>query len=154
MIHDFVDPPASRFADAALAMVGTRWRRRSTDPEHGLNCGGLVVAALARVGILVGEPPDHDAGMPPPDMLWSICRTYGDDVPWSDCGEGRVGLCSWSPGGNARHLVVMIAGERIVHCDAMARRVVVSPARWMEGKLLGAFRVRGLNYGDPWQRSL
>lgn len=142
---------AAEFAAAAEALVGTPWRRRSCrDPRAGVNCGGLLRAALAAVGIVVPDPPGYDAGMPPPAMLWDVCRAHGQDVPLADCGEGRVGLCTFQHEDEPRHLVVMLARRRIVHVDAIARRVTAVPAGWMDNRLAAVFRVRGLEYGAPW----
>jgi hypothetical protein len=143
-------PTAAEFAGVAEGFAGVRWRRHGRDPRIGLDCGGLLVAGLAALGIAVQDSRDYDARMPPPDLLWRLCRAGGDEQSWSDQGEGRVGLCSWESGGPVRHLVIMLARRRIVHIDADVRRATVVPASWMDSKLVSVFRARGLDYGAPW----
>lgn len=140
---------AREFAAAAEAFAGTRWRRRGRGPA-GLDCGGLLVASAAAVGISFEDALSYDAAMPAPELLWRLCRAGGDEAPWTDQGEGRVGLCAWRSGAQPRHLVVMLAGRRIVHVDAIARCVTVVPAEWLGERLVAVFRVRGLEYSEPW----
>lgn len=144
-------PTAHEFAVAAEALVGSRWRRHGRDPRRGIDCGGLLRCALRAIGVEIADSTTHDAGFPPPELLWRLCRAGGDEQHADDCGEGRVGLCSWDTGGPAHHLVVMLDRRRIVHVDAQHRRTLVIPAAWMEQRLAAVFRVRALTYGKPWQ---
>lgn len=141
---------AREFALAAESLAGVRWRKHGRRPENGFDCGGLLVWALHLVGIEVEARRDYDAAMPPPDMLWNVCRQYGDESSFVDQGEGRVALCAWESGNPARHLSVMLGGRRIVHVDASVRRVVIVPASWLDQRLVAVFRVRGLDYGGSW----
>lgn len=143
-------PHAREFAAAAEALAGVRWRRHGRSPAAGLDCGGLPVAGLAAVGIVATDSRDYDAGMPPSEFLWRMCRSNGVEQPWRDAGEGRLALCSWGSSAAPRHLVVMLARRRIVHVDASVRRVAVVPASWLDGKLVAVFRINGLDYGEPW----
>ncbi|MBC7159085.1 MAG: peptidoglycan endopeptidase, partial [Porphyrobacter sp.] len=43
-------------AEAALALVGVRFRLHGRDPTRGLDCVGVVVAALAAVGRVAHLP--------------------------------------------------------------------------------------------------
>ena len=87
-------------------------------------------------------------------MLWDFCRRGMLEQTFADQGEGRVGLCAWRVGELVpRHIVVMLAERRIVHVHAGARRVVRVSASWLDGKLLGVFRVPGVDYGEPWPPS-
>jgi hypothetical protein len=143
-------PTAKQFAEIVEGFAGVRWRRHGRDPRIGLDCGGIVVAGLAALGIAVKDSRDYDARMPPPALLWDLCRASCDEQTWDDQGEGRIGLSTWGDGAVPRHLVVMLGGHRIAHVDAGARCVTVVPDGWLEGKLLAVFRVRGLDYGAPW----
>lgn len=143
-------PHARDFAAAVEGFVGVRWRRHGRNPAAGLDCGGLPVAGLAAVGIAAADSRDYDAGMPPAEFLWRMCRANGTEQPWGDRGEGRLGLCAWTGSVEARHLVVMLARRRIVHVDAHVRRVVAVPASWLDGKLVAVFRLNGLDYGEAW----
>jgi cell wall-associated NlpC family hydrolase len=141
---------ASEFAAAAESFAGVRWRLHGRSRAAGVDCGGLLVAALAEVGIQVADTRDYDARMPSPDLLWRLCRDGGVETTPADCGEGRVGLCRWRSRDDARHLVVMLSGRRIVHVDASVRRVTVVPAEWLDGKLVAVFRAKGVDYGGSW----
>lgn len=143
-------PTHYEFAAAAERMAGVRWRMHGRDPAKGLDCGGLLVATMAACAVVAVDSLDYDARMPPPDLLWSLCRQNGTEQPWGDQGAGRVGLCAWEGGDVPRHLVVMLGGRRIVHVHADARRAVVQPAGWLDGHLLAVFRVNGIEYGAPW----
>lgn len=145
-------PNHYEFAAAAERLCGTRWRHHGRDPAKGLDCGGLLVASMAAVGLTATDSLDYDARMPPPEMLWSLCRQNGVEQLWSDRGAGRVGLCSWPGSPAPRHLVVMLGGQRIVHVHADARKVVVQPAGWLDGRLLAVFRVNHIEYGAPWSQ--
>ena len=143
---------AKDFAAAAEGMVDVRWRSHGREPHIGLDCGGLLVAALARVGVHVDDSRQYDPRMPGAAFLWRMLRANCDEQDLADQGEGRIGLCRWETGDEPRHLVVMLSGHRIVHVDANARRVVVVPAGWLWGRLLSVFRVRALQYGEPWSQ--
>lgn len=142
---------AHQFAMAAADLVGVRWRKYGRDPAKGLDCAGPVIVPAQLLGLgVLPDTRDYDAGMPDSGMLWDFCRRGLIEQPWSDQGEGRVGLCSWQDDPAARHLVVMMADREIVHVHARAKRVVRVPASWLDGKLLAVFRVPGVQYGAPW----
>lgn len=146
-------PTAREFAASAESMAGVRWRRHGRSPERGFDCAGLPVGCLAMLGVPTVDTRDYDALLPAPERLWAMCRANGQEQPWSDAGEGRVGLCAWRSGDVARHLVVMLSGRRIVHVDPTARGVVVVPSGWLDDRLIAVFRANGVSYEgvDAWQ---
>lgn len=145
-------PTAREFAAAAESMAGVRWRRHGRSAEKGFDCAGLPVGCLAQLGVPTVDTRDYDALMPSPQVLWRFCRENCQEQPWSDSGDGRIGLCAWRQGDGARHLVVMLSDQRIAHVDPSARGVVVVPAGWLHGRLVAVFRVNGINYEEssPW----
>lgn len=141
------------FAAAAESFAKVRWRLHGRSRDAGVDCGGLLVAALAEVGIEVPDSRDYDARMPDPELLWRLCRGGGVETDHADCGPGRVGLCRWKTREDPRHLVIMLERRRIVHVYPEVRKVVVVSASWMTGKLVTVFRANNVEYGEPWQQS-
>ncbi len=144
-------PTCEQFAAAAAALEGVRYRPRGRSAETGLDCAGIVHAPAAAIGI-TGLPDRHDYDplMPDPEMLLHLCREGMDEQDHSDMGTGRVGLCRWESQPDPRHLVVMLPRHEIVHVDAIYRRVTRVPASWLDSKLMAVFRLRGVDYGEPW----
>ncbi len=50
-------PPT--LGDAALDFVGVRFRLQGRDPANGLDCIGLILASLERLGIALDLPADY-----------------------------------------------------------------------------------------------
>ncbi|MFY9345585.1 MAG: hypothetical protein WAT39_24050 [Planctomycetota bacterium] len=145
---------AREFASMAEAQAGVaRWRKYGRDPSVGFDCGGFLLWLLAATGHDVDalmRSRAHDVAMPDPAWVRGLCDRFGDLVPPTDNGEGRVGLCAFGTV-EPRHLVVMLADRRIAHADAQARGVVAVPSSWLDDRLVATYRVRGLEYGAPWQ---
>lgn len=113
-------------ARAAEALVGAPFRLHGRDPRWGLDCIGLVAAALEGAG-LPAEPPtryglrNRDIGDPDALALRSALRPVrGLPVP------GDVLLVR--PGPAQVHLLVRARrDDRFVHAHAGLRRVVAMP---------------------------
>lgn len=127
---------ADPLATAALDLVGCPFRLHGRDPATGLDCIGVVVAALAAIG-----------GTPTAPTGYSL-RNLGI-AQWLPC-VAQSGLVA-SPGGVAagdvmliglsscqHHLVIAVGEDSVVHAHAGLRRVVHQPvdpawriqARW------------------------
>ncbi|MFA9200910.1 MAG: NlpC/P60 family protein [Cypionkella sp.] len=115
----------ARLAEAAEALVGAPFRLHGRDPASGLDCVGVIAAALAACGRAVPAP--HGYGL----RNRSI-------APWLMLAE-RAGLAETAaplapgdavlarPGPGQHHLLIALAGGRFVHAHAGLRRVVVQP---------------------------
>lgn len=114
-------------ARAAEALVGTRFRLHGRDPATGLDCIGLLAAALARCGRQIAVP----TGYP-----WRLSRIE----PWlpdpAACGftaatepfqAGDVAMLI--PGPAQYHLAITGSGLGWVHAHAGLRRIVCQPNR-------------------------
>jgi cell wall-associated NlpC family hydrolase len=112
-------------ADAAVALVGTRFRLHGRSPETGLDCIGLLAAALARIGRPAPLPTGYTLRshvLPALDGLAEACGFAETDaaiVP-GDVLLLRVGPCQ-------HHLAIAASHGRFVHAHAGLRRVVIVP---------------------------
>ena len=126
-----------RVADAALALVGAPFRLHGRDAVHGLDCIGVIAAALRGAG-WVGAVPSGYAlrGGDPVAVIaqFDAVLVRGDGTAAGDVLLFRVGP------GQLHGAVRTRAG--IVHADAALRRVVERPgaADW---PLLAAWRYEG-----------
>lgn len=112
-------------AAAAEALAGTRFRLHGRDPSTGLDCIGLLVAALAVIGRSAPLPTGYALrarSLPPLGDLAAACGLIETAAPFrpGDVAMLRVGPCQ-------HHLAVALGGGRFVHAHAGLRRVVVMP---------------------------
>jgi cell wall-associated NlpC family hydrolase len=120
---------------AARSLVGVRFRAQGRDPAVGLDCVGVVVVALARVGAEVRLPRDYRlrrGTLPPLTLPPGLAACDGMRA-------GDVLLLRVSPA----QLHLAVRGERsLIHADAVAGRVVERPgaAPW---PLVAAWRWEG-----------
>jgi cell wall-associated NlpC family hydrolase len=125
-------------AHAALELVGTRFRWLGRDPATGLDCLGVLVAALARCGrpvVLPRRYPLRRTGLPDLDAL---AQAAGLVVTSELAAPGDVLLVRPAP--LQVHLAIHATASRVVHAHAAARRVVLGPPApdWHE---LGRWRL-------------
>ena len=122
---------------AALALVDVRFRLHGRDPASGLDCVGVVAAALRAAGFagvvptgyaLRGGRAERITAMM--DMLLTRVREHA---------AGDVLLCA--VGAGQLHLAVKTA-RGIVHADAGLRRVVMRPGG-VPWPVIGAWRWEG-----------
>lgn len=97
--------------DAALAMVGTRFRHQGRQPRFWLDCAGLVVCAYRKAGIELPDRVDYDEDNPPyRDMLSRARRALGPSR--ADRRDGDVLV--FRVGDRAKHMGIFFAGG-IIH---------------------------------------
>ena len=113
-------------AAAAEALVGVPFRLHGRDPALGLDCLGVVAAALRSCGRSPSLGRSYGLRN----------RSIGEWLPLA-CeagfleadGPGRPGdVVVVRPGPGQHHLLVALAGNRFAHAHAGLRRVVVQPA--------------------------
>ena len=127
-------------AGAALTLVGAPFRLHGRDPVYGLDCIGVIAAALRAAG-WVGEVP---TGYALRGGAADAVAARFDAV--LDRGDGTVGdVLLFRVGPAQLHGAVRVAGG-IVHADAGLRRVVMRPdgpgpvPGWVR---IGAWRYEG-----------
>jgi cell wall-associated NlpC family hydrolase len=113
------------FAAAAESFIGTPFRFRGRDPRTGLDCVGLVGAALQALG---ARTP-----FVPPYAMWqrdfAAQLDSAADAGFADVtGDPRAGdLLLLRPGPAQVHLAVVGASGGLVHAHAGLGKVVLTP---------------------------
>ena len=119
-----------RVWQAALGLVGTRFRFHGHDPASGLDCVGMVAAAYRAAGYAVPALPTYRIR----DMSGAAVADLLSDIGLervTDAASGDVLLCMVA----ARQPHLMIAGpDSCVHAHAGLRRVVLVPGACPAGE--------------------
>lgn len=116
---------ASALAHAAEALAGARFRLHGRNPETGLDCVGVLAAALAAVGHPAPIPNGYtlrSRSLPWLDMAVvgsGFAPARGPVLP-GDVLLARIGPCQL-------HLLVAAHRDRFIHAHAGLRRVVLMP---------------------------
>ena len=128
-----------RLACAAEELEGSPFRLHGRDPATGLDCIGLLSAAMAQAGQPIVLPSgypwrlrDLSQWLPPPHSCgFSVAR-----------GPVRPGdAIMLQPGPAQFHLAIAARGGRWVHAHAGLRRVVIS-AELPVGEITAHWRLR------------
>ena len=113
------------FAGAVESFVGTPFRFRSRDPATGVDCVGLVAAALRRMGRQV--PPIAPYAMRQHDFTaqldCAVCAGFGEADGLPRPGD----LLLVRPGPAQAHLGVVGSAGQLIHAHAGLGRVVATP---------------------------
>lgn len=128
-------------ADLAMAaehLVGSRFRLHGRDPASGLDCIGVLSAALAAIGRPVALPTGYALRVTRLDHWLPDARA---------CGFAPVDAAALEPGdvillacpGSQFHLAIA-ATHGFVHAHAGLRRVVLSP-QCPDGTIIGHWRI-------------
>jgi hypothetical protein len=112
-------------AAAAEALADVRFRLHGRDPATGLDCIGVLAAALAAIGRPAPLPVDYalrSNRLPPLETLVATCgfaEVHAPTLP-GDVLMLKVGPCQ-------HHLLIAARGGGFVHAHAGLGRVVVTP---------------------------
>jgi cell wall-associated NlpC family hydrolase len=124
-------------ARAASALLGTPFRLHGRDPASGLDCMGLVEAALARAGHPARLPGDYALKMRSIDRYAGAAERAGLVRGQGPLASGDVLLLRVGPG--QFHLGIMGGDGSLVHAHAGLRRVVCSPLP--QGEIMARWRL-------------
>ena len=113
-------------AAAAEALVGARFRLHGRDPEHGLDCIGVLAAALAAIGRPQAFPTGYALRVSRPGAWLPDPAGLGFAPATGELAPGDVVLVR--PGPAQVHLGIAVDGGAWVHAHAGLRRVVRSSA--------------------------
>lgn len=118
-------PAGTALAGAALALVGSPFRLHGRDPATGLDCVGLVHAAIAAVGGHPVAPSGYGLRNLTIDRWLPFAPQSGLLPTGGEIRSGDVLLVGI--GFAQHHLVIAADAERVVHAHAGLRRVVCQP---------------------------
>ena len=113
------------FAQAAESLVGTPFRLFGRDTAYGLDCVGLVAAALARSGRSVSVPAGY--GLRNADIADFLPFATLAGLKPCDSDPIRGDVLLLRPGPAQHHLAIATAPDMIVHAHAGLRRIVSQP---------------------------
>lgn len=117
--------PGSALAQAALGLVGTPFRLHGRDPATGLDCVGLVGAALAAAGGQPVAPTGYGLRNLGIERWLPLVERSGLTPVTGPVREGDVLLIALGFG--QHHLAIAIDPVSVVHAHAGLRRVVRQP---------------------------
>lgn len=117
-------------AQAAESLTGCPFRLHGRDPVTGLDCLGVVLAALAVIGRHVPFVGDYALRMRSIAALTDNARTLGFTAAEGARQAGDVIL--FAPGCHQYHLGIATDDGALIHAHAGLRRVVCAPqpAEW------------------------
>ncbi|WP_260926457.1 C40 family peptidase [Novosphingobium sp. 9] len=112
-------------AEAALAFAGTRFRLHGRTRETGLDCVGLLDAALRGIGAAPHLPNGYPLrSLTQPDVeTWMHASGF---VP-AEAPRQPGDVLILRPAPTQVHVAIALAPQRIVHAHAGLRKVVVTP---------------------------
>jgi cell wall-associated NlpC family hydrolase len=115
----------SALADAALQLLGCPFRLHGRDPATGLDCIGLVAAALTLVGARPAAPAGYALRNLSIDHWLDNARQSGLVASPGAIRAGDILLIGL--GHCQHHLAIATSGRMIVHAHASLRQVVHQP---------------------------
>ena len=115
-------PPAERFAQAAEALAGTRFRLHGRSRAGGVDCIGLVACALEACGRRVRSPEGY--GLRNSDIARHLRFAAENGFAETERPDARGDLLLVLPGPAQFHLLVASGAGHFVHAHAGLRRVV------------------------------
>lgn len=116
---------AAQFAAAAEALAGCKFRMHGRDPQTGLDCIGLFLAALAATGREAGPSGAYALRTSDPDRFLPDPATCGFAEVQGPLEPGDAVLLRSGPA--QCHLAIALSEDRHIHSHAGLRRVVISP---------------------------
>lgn len=132
--------PRTAFAAAAAGLCGAPFRLHGRDPATGLDCVGLVVAALARCGRAVVAPEGYAlrALSVAPLLGFATRNGFAPDDFLAPFEPGDLILLRLSE--IQAHLAIAVEGGSFVHAHAGLGRVVIESGA-LPGTVIGRWRL-------------
>lgn len=117
--------PGEALVQAAMALVGCPFRLHGRDPATGLDCVGLVAAALAATGRRPAALTGYGLRNLGVDQWLPLAAQSGLEPASGLVRAGDVQL--FALGFGQHHLVIAADGANVIHAHAGLRRVVHQP---------------------------
>ncbi|GAA4046017.1 NlpC/P60 family protein [Parerythrobacter jejuensis] len=114
-----------RLAQAAEECIGAPYRLRGRSLATGVDCIGLVVTCLARIGRSLDIPANYQLRNSAIASLVDKVDFAGVQLAQGDIASGDIVLAR--PGPAQHHLLIATSPDRFVHAHAGLRRVVAMP---------------------------
>ena len=128
-----------RLARAAETLEGTPFRLHGRDPATGLDCIGLLGAAMARAGQPICLPSGYPWRLRDLSRWLPSPQSCGFSVARSAVRPGDCVILQ--PGPAQFHLAIALRDDRWIHAHAGLRRVVIS-AELPAGPIAAHWRLR------------
>jgi cell wall-associated NlpC family hydrolase len=112
-------------ADAALQLVGARFRLAGRDPATGLDCVGLLICSLRSVGCVPVAPEGYRLRNTDPARWFACAVESGLVAVEGPIQPGDVILLR--PGPGQQHVVIAEGDGIFIHAHAGLGRVVRQP---------------------------
>lgn len=114
-------------ADAAVAMIGTRFRLHGRHRERGVDCLGLVGCVLREAGLKPSLPRSYSLRQR--DGVSEFYRFAEASGLTEVSGPPHAGdIVLYAVQSAQHHLAIYLSSDVIVHAHAGLRRVVAGPA--------------------------
>ncbi len=115
------------FAAAAHGLIGAPYRLHGRDAASGLDCVGVVQAALARCGCAVSLPATYGLRNSGIARFLPMAATAGFACVGTS-GQNPGDIVCVRPGPAQWHLAIAASRDLFIHAHAGLRRVVAQPA--------------------------
>ena len=134
--------PGKALADAAAALCGTPFRLHGRHPATGLDCVGLVAAALTRCGRAVEVPEGYSlrALSIAPLLGFAARNGFHEADLLASHAAGDLLLLRLSA--IQAHLVIALDWDRFVHAHAGLGKVAICPSD-LPGETIARWRLKG-----------
>jgi cell wall-associated NlpC family hydrolase len=137
-----VEELGTRAWQAALSLVGTRFRLHGRDPAYGLDCVGLVAVAYAAAGHAVCDVPGrYRLSGPALGVAQDWLTACGAAPAEGALRAGDIALLNMGEAGQPQLHLALLGPTGAVHAHAGLRRVVLSPVI-SAGTLLSRWRLQ------------
>lgn len=138
----------SEIVKEAESWVGTKWQHQQALKGVACDCAGFVRGVYYQLKHEQVEVMDYPSTWhlfkDEPRML-ETCKQYLDEIKIEDAVEGDVLLFGYRQHFVAHHMGIIISGNRMIHADQDAKKVLISPLDdvW-RSRIRYAFRFKDL----------